>query len=459
MNPRPLPPSAVIPTGLTSSFSLALALALLQATASAQGQDWPNWRGPTHDGAATEQKIPSTFSRTEGLSWSVTLPGPSAATPVVQADRVFVSSTDAADRSLLALALDRKSGKELWRHKVADGDRKDNRSNYAASSPVTDGRHVWFLYGQGDLVAYTVEGMQVWRRNLQKDFGDFAFQWTFAASPLLHDGRLYLQVLQRNEPVGGRGRTDGPIESFLLAVDPLTGKDLWRHVRPSEASAESLEAYSTPMPYTHAGRTEILITGGDCISGHDPATGREFWRWGTWNPRRIPHWRLVVSPIAGDGMALACGPKGSPVFAVKLGQSGTLAESGFAWQSPERGLSSDVSTPLFYRGRFYVVNSDDRLLFCVEPATGKILWQGEFPGRAKIESSPVAADGRIHLINHAGDVYVAGTGDRFELLHQTAMGEDGDRDIRSSIAIAHGQLFIRTHKTLYAVGPKPGGDR
>lgn len=417
-------------------------------------QDWPHWRGPTFNGAAPEQRLPDKFSRTEGLAWSAPMPGPSAATPVIWGEKVFVSSTDAASRSLLAIALDRKSGKELWRQKVADGDRRDDRSNYASPSPLTDSALVWFFYGQGDLVAFTVDGKEVWRRNLQKDFGDFAFQWTFSASPTLHDGRLYLQVLQRNVPVHGRGRTDGPIESFLLALDPRTGKDLWRQVRPSDAREESKEAYSTPIPYTHEGRTEVLITGGDCITGHDPLTGRELWRWGTWNPDRITHWRLVPSPIAGDGFALACGPKGSPIFAIKSGQNGTLKDDGYTWKSEDRELSSDVSTPLFYRHRFFVVNSDRRQLLCVEPATGKVLWKGEFPGRSKIEASPTAADGKIYVMNHAGEVYVAGTGDKFEVLHSTPLADEGDRELRSSIAIAHGTIFVRTGRNLHAFGPK-----
>lgn len=381
------------------------------------------------------------------------MPGEAASTPVVVGDHLFLSSADSSTRSLIALALDRKTGKELWRHIIAEGDRRDRMSNYSSPSPVTDGKYVWFLYGQGDLVAYTVEGKEVWRRNLQKDLGEFAYQWTYGASPLLFQDRMYIQVLQRDSPVNGRGRTDGPSESFLLALNPATGQDLWKHVRPSEARSESLEAYSTPIPYTHEGRTEILISGGDCITGHDAATGREFWRWGTWNPERITHWRLVPSPVAAEGMILVCGPKGSPVFALKAGQNGTLPDSGYAWSSAERDVSTDVSTPLYYKGRFYILNSDKKKIFCVEPATGKVQWSGDLPG-AKLEASPTAGDGKIYVMSHSGHVFVVGTGKEFELIHSIAMGDESDRTSRSSVAIAHGQLFIRTSSTLYAVGPR-----
>ena len=188
--------------------------------------------------------------------------------------------------------------------------------------------------------------------------------------PTFYDGRLYLQVLQRDVPVNGRGRKDGPIDSFLLALDPKTGNELWKVIRPSDARQESLESYSTPIPFTDNGRTELLIAGGDCLTAHDPANGKELWRWGSWNPTKITHWRLVPSPVAGRGVVLACAPKGSPVYAVKAGATGTLDVSGLAWTSTERETSSDVSTPLFYQDRFYLLNSDRKTLSRVVPGSG-----------------------------------------------------------------------------------------
>ncbi len=438
--------------------SLAIVAAWVLAFPSVDAQDWLQWRGPRFDGSSPEAKgLSAKFGKTEGLAWSISLPGAGAATPAIAGDRVFLTSADAATRALVVLAYDRKTGKELWRHKVAEGDRKDDRSNYASPSPVTDGKHVWFFFGQGDLVAYTVEGKEVWRRNIQKDHGEFAFGWTFSSTPLLYDGRLYLQVLQRNVPAQGRGRRDGPNDSYLLAMDPATGKDLWRHIRPADAREESLEAFTSPVPYVHGGRAELLVTGGDCITGHDPVTGKELWRWGTWNPAKVPHWRLVPSPVAGAGIVLACAPKREPIYAFKLGQNGTLSDTGYAWKSGDRELTSDVSTPLFYRGRFFVLNSDRRLMLCVEPATGEVVWQGELPGRTKYEASPTAGDGKIYAMNMGGDVVVLGAGDKFEVLHSASMGDEGDRDDRASIAIAHGQLFIRTGSSLHSVAPGSGG--
>jgi outer membrane protein assembly factor BamB len=255
--------------------------------------------------------------------------------------------------------------------------------------------------------------------------------------------------------VGGRGRTDGPIESFVLALDPLTSKTLWRQVRPSDAVGESFEAYTTPIPFTHGGRRELLIAGGDCLTGHDPDTGKELWRWGTWNPTKIGHWRLVPSPAAAGNVILACAPKGSPVYAIKAGGNGVLPDSAIAWVSREqRRVSSDVPTPLSYLGDFFVLSDVRRALSRIDPQTGAVKWSIDTPGRAKYEASPTGADGKIYLLNFSGEVVVVDAAEG-KILHQVEMGEPGDDRTRSTIAIAHGQLFIRTNHKLFCRGGKP----
>jgi outer membrane protein assembly factor BamB len=438
--------------GVLSAMNyLTLALSFLTASALF-GADWSQWRGPNFNGFTSEKGLPAEWTR-ESAAWTVDLPGPSASTPIIFGDRVFVSTVDSANKSLQAMCLDRKTGKILWNQKTGDGINRDNLSNYSSPSPAVDQDRAIFFYGNGTLVAFDHAGKELWNRSITRDYGDFAFQWTFASSPLLANGKLYLQVLQRNVPVHGKGKDGG--ESFFLAMDPANGKEIYRHIRSSEAVAESLEAFSTPIPFEHGGRKEILIVGGDCITGHDPDSGKELWRWGTWNPSKIGHWRLVPSPVAGAGVVLACGPKNSPVFAVKTGGNGTLNDSALAWQSPTRDVTSDVTTPLFMDNSFFVVAEDKRILSRVEGATGKLLWSVDLPGRKKYESSPTGADGKIYLMNFAGDVVVVDAKEG-KVLNTIAMGEPGDDKTRSTISAAHGQLFIRTNSKLFCIG-KAGG--
>ena len=274
--------------------------------------------------------------------------------------------------------------------------------------------------------------------------------FAFSSSPQLYDGRLYLQVLQRDRPVGPRGKQGA--ESFLLAMDPATGKELWKAVRPAPGLLESLEAYSTPIPLVHNGRKELIVAGGDIMTGHDAATGKELWRWGTWNEgNRNRTYRLVPSPVAGGGVILASGPKLEPVFAVKAGQSGDVSETGLAWQSERRGaVTTDVPTPLFYRGKFYVVSDLRKNISCVEPADGKVLWTTPLPGTSLCWASPTGADGKVYTMSLRGEVNVIDA-EKGTLLATNPMAED-ENEIRSTVVPAHGSLFIRTNSRLYCVG-------
>jgi outer membrane protein assembly factor BamB len=416
--------------------------------------DWAQWRGPHFNGSSDEKGLPSSWTK-ESAAWTADLPGPSAATPVVIGDRVFVSSADPASSTLHALCFDRKTGKKLWDKTVGEGSiQRDEKSNFASPSPIASSDRVFFFYSNGELTALDHAGTQQWTKNITKEYGDFAFQWTYSSSPLLSGGKLYVEVLQRDVPVHGHGRTDGPIASFLLALDPASGKTLWKKDRPSDAAAESHEAYSTPIPFEYHGRKEILIAGGDCLTGHDPATGEELWRWGTWNPHKIGHWRLVPSPVAGGDVILACAPKGDPIYAIKAGGSGVLPDSGIAWTSGQnRAISSDVPTPLFYDGDFFILGDGKKSLSRVDPATGTAKWSVEIPSRRKIESSPTAADGKIYVMNFGAEVSVVDAS-KGQVLNTIPMGDDGDDMTRAAIAVASGELFIRTNHKLYCVGSK-----
>lgn len=440
--------------------TLALALSLAVGAAGAAGAaDWPNWRGPHFNGSADETDLPVRFSPTENIRWSTPLPGPSAATPIIWGDSVFLSSADPEAQQLLAMCLDRKTGQVKWKHAAGSGYlpagkgtpiNLDHRSNYASPSPVTDGQRVVFFYGNGDLVAFDFAGQKLWARNVQKEYGDFCFGWTFSSTPQLYDGRLYVQVLQRDLAVEGRGK-DGS-ESFLLALNPATGKELWKVSRPSPAKLESREAFTTPIPFEHGGRKEIVLSGGDLLTGHDAATGKELWRWGTWNAgHNHPSLRLVPSAVAGGGVILGCGPKREPVYAVKAGGAGDVSVSGLAWKSEERGaVTTDVPTPLFYRGKFYILSDLRKTLSCVEPADGKVLWSTPLPGPTMCWASPTGADGKLYLMSLRGEVHVVDAAGG-QILATNAMAE-GENDLRSSIAAAHGCLFLRTNTRLYCIG-------
>lgn len=426
---------------------LASGLALFAAVSLQAAENWPQFRGPEFNGSSRESRLPSKFSKTDNVRWSVDMPGTGSSTPAIWGDRVFITSTNPEAKALEAFCFDRKTGKELWKHRLSSEIEQDNRSNYAAPSPATDGKRVVIFYGTGDLLVFDMDGKELWKRNIQKDYGSFAFLWTFSSSPVLYNDRIYLQVLQRDENVGDKGFKNKPNESYLLALDAATGKELWKHVRPSKAVAESREAFTTPMIYSKDGKTQLIVSGGDCMTGHDlDAEGNELWRWGTWNTKKIGHWRLVASPCVAEGIALACAPKNEPIYAVKLG-----GEYDLAWTQEEKSITADVPTPLYYGGRFYILDGNRSFLSCLKPSTGEVIWS-ERLGRTKFEASPTAADGKIYLMDHGGEVYVIKAGDKFEVLHQTPMSAERAQFTRSTVAIARGNLFIRTNEKLFCIG-------
>jgi len=448
---------AIPTTGL-----MLLALGTLASAGGTGESDWPNWRGPHHDGSAGAKDLPADFSKDRGVAWTTRLPGPGASSPAIVGERVFLTSIDSMGSELLAICLDADSGAERWIVPAGSGYRPGgkgsetkihNRSNYASPSPTCDGERVLFFFGNGDLSSFSLDGELEWSRNLQKEFGDFAFQWTFSASPTLWKGRVYLPVLQRNQPVGGIGKAGG--ESYLLALDAETGETVFRVLRPSKAIMESLESYASAIPHVgQDGREELLVVGGDVITGHDPQSGKELWRWGTWNEgHREPAWRLVPSPVTGAGLVLACGPKGAPACAVRLGGEGELGAAGLAWKSAGRRdpVTTDVPTPLFDDGSFFVLSDLRESLTRVNAASGEKEWTLKLSGDHRWRASPTGADGKIWLMDHGGNVLVVDATSG-ELVHQAAMGDEDEDSARAAIAVAHGSLFIRTSDTIYRVG-------
>jgi outer membrane protein assembly factor BamB len=417
------------------------------AAAAVQAENWAQWRGPSFNGATTEKGLPQTFSKTENVVWAADLPGPSAATPVIWGDKVFVSSTDPDSNGLLAMALSAADGKILWRKRVGkDGVREGN--NFAGPSPATDGKRVVFLYGSGDLAAFDMDGKPLWARNLVKEFGSFCIKYGYNSSPLLYKDRLYVAVLRRTKPYSGEAAVAEAAKSYLLAIDPDTGKDLWKVDRPTDAGDESNESYGSPIPFEGRGQLEILMAGGDFLTANDPATGKENWRYG-YNQARQWFWRLIPSVVTYEQTLFIIQPRGKSLLALRpaAGASGLLDKEKPAWTFD--GKTSDSATPLLYEGRLYVLESDSKAMTCLDPKTGQQKWQGSLGVRSVMRASPTGADGRIWCMSCDGDVVVLAAGDEFKILAKVALG---DGTAYSSIAVANGRVYVRTAHKLYCFG-------
>jgi len=413
------------------------------AAGSCRAENWPQWRGPFLNGSTTETNLPDSFSKTENVLWTATLPGQAHATPIVWDDAVFVNSPD-ADGNLLLLCLDRQTGKMLWKQQASTGNRSKTRNNLASPSPITDGRTVWTMFGTGDLAAYDFSGKELWARNLTAEYGPFVINWLYGCTPLFYKGKLYVEVLRR-----------GPAESFLLCLDPANGSNIWRHVRPTDALRESQEAYTTPMPCECGGQTQIVVLGGNYVTGEDAATGNELWRGGgLLNLGEPSSSRQVPSPLVADGLIFVCGPKRNPFLAFHQCASGDITSNGLAWSSRE--FTTDCTTPLFYQGKLFVLDGDKQTMFCVEPASGEVKWKQSLGVHEIFRASPTGADGKLYCYSEYSTAVVLSATDG-KVLSTASMGEADQGDSgrsHATIAAAHGCLFVRAAGHLYCIAKK-----
>jgi outer membrane protein assembly factor BamB len=425
-------------------------LACLRPPASS-AENWPQWRGPFFNGSTTETNLPATWSKTENVLWTTPLPGPSHATPIVWDDSVFVISPD-EDRNLLLLCLDRRTGKIRWQKQVGVGDRTQGRNNMASPSPVTDGKTVWAMVGTGELAAYDFSGKQLWARHLSREYGRFSIQWLYGSSPMLYKNRLYIEVLQRCPESGDdapAGDDKPKRESFILCLDPQSGTNIWRHVRPTDAEGESQEAYSTPMPDECPSGTEIVVAGGDYVTGNDAQTGVELWRGGGLrNFRHLGDSRLVPTPLLADGLVIVNGAKRNPMLAFRDGGQGDITASGLAWTYKE--YPTDCVTPLFYQGKLFELDGDRQMMVCLDPKTGQAQWQKPLGNREIYRASPTGADGKIYCFSENATAVVMSAADG-QVLATINMDEGQSH---ATIAAAQGCLFVRTAQNLYCIGKK-----
>ena len=421
---------------------VCLTFLVLVSTAALRAENWPQWRGPSLNGLSAERNLPVRWSTTENVAWKLPLPAWSGSTPIVWGDRIFLNVADdlrVRDGNNLHLwCVDRTKGTVLWKRPLGGGNHQERKQNMSTPSPVTDGTLVWVMTGTGILKAFDFSGVEKWSRDIPKDYGRFGLNWGYGSSPLLHGDALYVQVLHGM-------RTDDP--SYVLRIDKATGKTVWRVERPTAARFESPDSYTTPALLRYGASTEIVVTGGDVVTGHDPATGKELWRANGLNPDNDGSYRIVASPVVHGDMVYAPSRE-RPLLALKAGGRGDITKSHVVWSFNN---GPDVPTPVSDGTYLYVIN-DRGIMFCLDAKTGK-----EMYGRRRLKpgtysGSPILADGKIYVTSEDGVTSVIKAGPAFELIAEN----DFDDYTLSSPAVSGGQIFFRTAKLLYAVGKGSG---
>ncbi len=441
------------PTSLPLLVVALLASASVGASESEPDGNWPTFRGAEAlSTAADDPRLPMTWSQTENVVWVRDVAGLGWSSPIVWGNTVFLTSVvsegevEEPKKGLyyggnrmepskdihrwVVLAIDRDSGKTMWETQVHQGAPETNRhlkNTYASETPVTDGERVYAYFGNQGIYALSMDGDVIWSKELDK--ATTRYGWGTAASPVLHDGRLFVV-------------NDNDEQSYLLALDAATGEELWRKDR------EEGSNWSTPYVWENELRTELVTTGTDQVRSYD-LDGKLLWHLEGMSSITI------TQPFSIHGLLYISsgyiGDQGRPVYAIKPGGSGDISleegaksNSHIVWFQPQAGPYNP--TPLVYGDLYYTLL--DRGFFTAHDArTG-----AEVYGKQRIErgssaftASPWAYNGKIFALSEDGDTFVIEPGPEFEVVGKNSLDEMS----MATPAIADGSLYIRTRSKLY----------
>jgi outer membrane protein assembly factor BamB len=415
---------------------------ILAAGLGVRADNWPSWRGPDENGISKETNLPSTWSATKNILWKAPLPGQGGSTPAIWGDRIFLTSAEGNSFLLMCLNTD---GKHLWKKLVGNQGRtkiQNGEGNDASASPSTDGKHVWCAVGTGDVACFDFEGKEIWKFNVQKRYGKLQIMHSWHNTPLLHGDRLYLSLLTN----GGH---------WVVALDKSTGQEVWKVERPTDAKGESREAYSSPILWTTAKDTTLVILGNDYTTGHSLKDGKELWRLCDLNPIKgySTAFRIIATPVASPEVLVVPTCRLGIIVGLKPDLSGTINKDGpfERWRNAKG--APDVASPLIHNGLVYLPQDGGggggRLLLCLDAMTGKELYKVDIHND-RYRASPIYADGKIYLLSRDGTATVFPAGPKF----QNPIVNTLDDNFTASPAVSNGRIYLRGFKDLYAIGEK-----
>jgi outer membrane protein assembly factor BamB len=445
-------------------LSAILVLTVVPAP-TVHAQHWQQFRGPQAGVATDDPRLPDTWTTTENVAWSIDIPGRSWSSPIVWDDHVFVVTavnTKAPNQPLnpvvtyLARSLggtmsgaditkptdehrwtlydiDVRTGRTRWERQIQAAlplQPVHQKNSYASETPITDGERVYVYLGYAGLFAFDLNGAPVWSKPI--DAPRMRTGWGTAASPVLHNGRIY--IVNDNED-----------RSFIAAFDARTGAQVWRTAREDERSN-----WATPFVWQNEQRTEIVTTGTRKVRSYD-TNGNLLWELAGMTSIH------AVTPVAGHGLLFVSSgyfpDNPRPTYAIRPGargdislKAGETSNEFIAWSNPT--LASAYPSPLVLGDQYYTL-MDRGFLTSNDPRTGK-----EVYGRQRIAvdsgtftASPWAYNGKIFAISEDGDTFVMQAGPSFKLLGRNAL----DEMTLASPAVANGSLFIRTATKLYRI--------
>jgi outer membrane protein assembly factor BamB len=399
-----------------SSFVACMFTGLVAACA-ASADDWPQFRGPTGQGTSAERGIATRWSDVENVTWKVPVPGLGWSSPVVQGERIWLTTSTDSGRSLRLLSLDTRTGQIARDIEVVARGQPDSihqKNSHASPTPILEGDRVYVHFGPNGTACVSTSGEILWKTALSYDpvHGP-------GGSPTLFKDLLIVSC-------------DGGQTQYIVALDKQTGEVRWKRDRNG-----GRHSYSTPLVIDSQGTPQLISTGGDKVVAYDPRSGEEIWH------ATYDGYSLVPRPVFGKGLVFVCSGYNNPVlYAIRPDGHGDVSDTHVAWS-----LTQSVPlnpSPLLLGDELYLVN-DGGIATCLDAATGKQHWRQRLNG--SFSASPVFADGRIYLLNEMGETTVIAPGTTYRELAKNKV----DGRTLASIAVSGRAIFLRTDTSLFRI--------
>jgi len=431
--------------------NLTLAVASLNAV-TVSAQNWPQFRGPNGDGCVVAKNLPERWGGFDAPAWQTEIPGSGWSSPVVVGGRVWLTSAKQAaleekerekklaanpiltpdfqthaSATLLAIEIDAASGKLLRQIELftfADPKPIHAQNTYASPTPVSDGERLYCHFGSlGTVCLEMKSGKTLWKQVLtvEEITGP-------GGSPVLWKDLLIFAC-------------DGTDQQFVIALDKLTGQQIWRTNRPPiEAEDNKLRrAFSTPLTITHAGKEQLIVPGAQWVCSYEPGTGKEIWRANFGAGHAV-----VPRPVFKNGLVFICTGYMKPeLWAIKVDGTGDVTDSHVVWTCEKQ--VPEISSPLVSGGEVYFVSSKG-VATCLDAKTGEQIWQHRLGGN--FAASPILADGKLYFFAEDGKCYVLAPGRQFKLLATNTLSKG---TIMASPAVAEKSLIVRTTEGVYRI--------
>ncbi|MBI1371669.1 MAG: PQQ-binding-like beta-propeller repeat protein [Phycisphaera sp.] len=422
--------------GLTVAFAMGVTM----ASASAGVDNWPSYRGPHFNGHADVEGLPTEWSETKNVKWKTEIHGKAWSSPVIWGDQIWMTTATADGKVLSGVCVDRDSGKIVYDEvlfNIAEPQFCIAKNSYASPSPVIEEGRVYLNWGSPGTACIDTKTMKVlWTRD---DLKCNHFRAP-GSSPVLYKNLLILTM-------------DGSDYQYAIALDKNTGKTVWRQDRTHDyadidpktgmpkADGDFRKGFATPLIITVDGKDQLISPAAKAVHALDPMTGKPIW-YAMYNEHSPSS-----NPLFYDGLVIVkTGWGKAGIVAVKPTGSGNVTDTHVAWSIKSNSGNAKKPSAVIVDGLMYMVSDQGGIATCLDAKTGDEVWKTRLGGK-EYSASVLYAGGLLYFFSEEGEATVVKPGRDFNKVAENKL----DEGLMASPAVAGKALFLRTKTHLYRI--------